>query len=29
MQTSPDEVVLNHETALDLEAEIDFGQAKL
>jgi hypothetical protein len=26
---SPDEVVLNHETTTDLEAEIDFGRAKL
>ena len=25
---TPDEVVLNHETTMDLEAEIDFGQAK-
>jgi hypothetical protein len=28
MQTSPNEVVLNHKTTTDLEAEIDFGQAK-
>jgi hypothetical protein len=28
MQTSPDEVVLNHETSTDGKAVIDFGQAK-
>ena len=28
-QTSPDKVVLYHETTTDLEAEIHFGQAKL
>ncbi len=28
-QTTPDEVVLNHITTTDLEAEIDFGQAKI
>jgi hypothetical protein len=27
-QTSPNEVVLNHETSMDSEAVIDFGQAK-
>ena len=29
MQTSPDDVVLNHETTTDFEAEIDVGQVKL
>jgi len=29
MQTSPDKVVLNHETTMDFEAEIDVGRAKL
>ncbi len=28
LQTSPDEVVLNHQTSLDPEAVIDFGRAK-
>ncbi len=28
MQTSPDEVLLNHETSTDGEAVINFGQAK-
>jgi hypothetical protein len=28
MQTSPDEVVLNHETSMDSKAVINFGQAK-
>ena len=27
-QTSPDEIILNHETSTDVEAVIDFGQAK-
>ncbi len=27
-QTSPDEVVLNHQTSMDCEAVIDFGRAK-
>jgi hypothetical protein len=29
MQTSPDEVVLNHETSTDSKAVINFGQAKI
>jgi hypothetical protein len=28
MQTSPDEVVLNHQTSMDCKAVIDFGRAK-
>jgi hypothetical protein len=28
-QTTPDKVVLNHITTTDLEADIDFGQAKM
>jgi hypothetical protein len=28
-QTTPDEVVLNHITTTDLEADINFGQAKM
>jgi hypothetical protein len=28
MQTSPNEIVLNHETSIDGKAVIDFGQAK-
>jgi hypothetical protein len=29
MQTSPDEIVLNHKTSMDGKAVINFGQAKI